>query len=534
MTRPGHRRTSAPAVPCGNAALWRWMPLLALLCGATLRAPCATATAAPPAAPPPAPRLFPDYAGVVIPPNIAPLNFRVEEPGVRYRVELRSVRGNPVVVSSRLPTIQFPPRSWQALLRTNAGERLRCDVSVQHTDRTWRRFATVTNTIAPEPIDGALVYRLLKPIYNIYVNLGIYQRHLESFEEQPLLQNRHFHQGCLNCHTFLNHAPNRFALNIRTADKLNPMLLVGSNDVARVDKTLGYLSWHPSGRLLAFSGNRLSLFFHTIGETRDVFDARSDLGIYRVDSNRVLYPAPIALAKRNETWPAWSPDGRHLYYSSAPVLRIERFRQVLYDLMRVRYDLDHDRWGEPEVVVPARETGLSANQPKVSPDGRFVLFCLCDYGNFPIYRASSDLYLLDLETRRRQRLEINSDNVDSWHAWSSNGRWVVFSSKRLDGLFARPFFSYVDPQGHFHKPFLLPQPTPAFYDSCLNTFNVPELVRAPVAVKQADLVRAILNPAKILTPTADPQHAPREAGPGSAADEPEGTYHELPKEASTR
>jgi hypothetical protein len=501
---------------------------LAVLFGAEIPFELEAAGPEPPVAQHVAPHLFPDYAGIVIPPNIAPLNFKVEEPGARYRVELRSVSGEPIVISSRSASIKIPTKPWQALLRANAGQPLYCEVSVQDLQSGWSRFETVTNFIAREEIDGSLVYRLLKPLYNLYVNLGIYQRDLQSFEERPVLQNQKFDGDCLNCHTFLNRRPDSFAFHIRTYTKSNPMLLVSSNEVARVDKTMGYLSWHPSGRLIAFSANKLSMFFHTIGETRDVFDASSNLGIYRVDSNTVLNPSPIALTNRNETWPAWSPDGRHLYYCSAPALRIERFQQVRYDLMRVSYDIERDQWGEPEVLVSARDTGLSANQPKVSPDGRFVLFCLCQYGNFPVYQPSSDLYVLDLKTRRHQRLDINSDRADSWHCWSSNSRWVVFSSKRLDGLFARPFFSYVDEQGQFHKPFVLPQADPAFYESYLKTFNVPELVLGAVTVTQSDLARAIVKPLKVLVPkTETPTPQEQQTSPG--VDEGKSPYHQIPR-----
>jgi len=462
------------------------------------------------------PRMFPDYSGVVIPPNIAPLNFKVEEPGAGYRVELRSTRGDPLIIASRSASIRIPAKPWQALLRANAGEQIFCEVWVQSPQGPWNRFDPVTNFIARETIDSHLVYRRLKPLYNLYFNIGIYQRDLESFDERPLLENSKIDHACLNCHTFLNHQPDAFVLHIRTTNHFNPMLLVRSNTVARVDKTMGYLSWHPSGRLLAFSANKLSLFCQTSStkETRDVFDAHSDLGIYRIDSNTIVMPPVINLPDRNETWPAWSPDGRYLYYSSAPLLPIEQFSDVRYDLMRVSYDIEQDRWGEPTVVVSAQQAGGSICQPKVSPDGRYVLFCLCRYGNFPIYQPSSDLWVMDLTTHEMRRLEINSDQSDSWHCWSSNGRWIVFSSKRLDGLFARPFFSYMDEQGRFHKPFLLPQEDPAYYDTCLQTFNVPELVQGPITVKESELAQAVSKPKKIFAPTTDSQPAshPEQSG----------------------
>jgi hypothetical protein len=169
--------------------------------------------------------------------------------------------------------------------------------------------------------------------------------------------------------------------------------------------------------------------------------------------------------------------------------------------MRIRYDAETDAWGELETVLAAAETGLSITEPKVSPDGRFLLFCMSDCGNFPVYHNSSDLYLMDINTRQYRRLDINSDRTDSWHSWSSNSHWIVFSSKRLDGLLSRPFFSYVDKSGTFHKPFLLPQKNPTFYKSLLRTYNVPELVTGPVEAGQRDLAEAIINPHTLLTPT---------------------------------
>jgi WD40-like Beta Propeller Repeat len=505
-------------------------PALLLLCASLGSALGAAAPPNPDRSQQRPPKLFPDYTGIVLPPNIAPLNFRVEELGSRYRVRFRSTRGQPLEVMSRGPSIRIPDRAWHELLLANAAQPLLVDVSVRADQARWVPFETVTNFIAKEPIDRCLVYRLLKPLYSAYVNVGIYQRDLESFDQRPVLENRRFGGDCLNCHTFLDHRPGTFAFQTRASKKVQSMVLVQSNEVARVDRTMGYLSWHPSGRLLAFTGNKLSLFYHTRGETRDVFDARSHIGVYHVDANRVDLPPALGLPDRNATWPAWSPDGRHLYYCSAPRLPVEKFRQVRYDLMRIPYDLDHDVWGSPEVMLAALDSGLSAAQPKVAPDGRTVLFCLSQYGNFPVYQANSDLYSMDLQTRQYRRLGINSDRADSWHCWSSSGRWVVFSSKRLDGLFARPFFTYVDEQGEYYKPFLLPQASAEFYDTFNKTFNVPELVQGPITVKESELANAILNPANILTPSEDTK--PPEAGSpgnGSAGDEGQRRYPNTPR-----
>lgn len=453
-------------------------------------------------------RLNPDYTGTVFPPNIAAPSFVVDEPGSAYRVSIWAASGASIELHNRNGKVQIPQKQWRSLLNANRGGAIFFDVAAQGQDGTWREFQTITNRVAAEPIDSTLVYRLLRPLYNFYSEMGIYQRDLESYEQRPVLENYSINGGCLNCHTFLNHRPDVFALHIRGQKGPQPMLLAMSNQVARINKTAGYLSWHPSGELLAFSANKLSLFFHTIGETRDVFDSESDLGIYWVKSNVVVSPPAIAQPDRLETWPCWAPDGRYLYYCSAPKLKQERFRQVRYDLVRVRFDIEQNSWGKPELLVSGAETGLSAAQPRISPDGRWLVFCLAKYGNFPVYQPSSDLYLLDLTTMKMRRLEINSDRAETWHCWSSNGRWLVFSSKRFDGLFARPHFCYVDGDGRFSKPFVLPQKDPDFYDACIRTFNVPELVQGPPRPGPAALARAVTKPLLAYTPSspAEQQH----------------------------
>ncbi|MCH5375495.1 MAG: hypothetical protein JJ992_16110, partial [Planctomycetes bacterium] len=166
------------------------------------------------------------------------------------------------------------------------------------------------------------------------------------------------------------------------------------------------------------------------------------------------------------------------------------YKEVKYDLMRIPYDIERDAWGKPEQVLSAEETGLSILLPRVSPDGRWLLFCMCDYGCFPVYQPSSDLYMMDLATGEYRKLEINSEFSESWHSWSSNSRWVAFSSRRRGGDFTRCYFSFVDRAGRACKPFLLPQRDPEFYDSFLKTVSVPEFLTGPVPIASETLARA--------------------------------------------
>jgi hypothetical protein len=128
---------------------------------------------------------------------------------------------------------------------------------------------------------------------------------------------------------------------------------------------------------------------------------------------------------------------------------------------------------------------------------------MCDYGCFPVYQPSSDLYIMDLEAAQQtgeykyHRLDINSDKSESWHSWSSNSRWIVFSSKRNSGVFTRTYIAYVDKNGKVHKPIRLPQKDPAYYESCLWTYSVPELVTEPVRITKEKLGRVVRSSRKI-------------------------------------
>jgi Tol biopolymer transport system component len=248
--------------------------------------------------------------------------------------------------------------------------------------------------------------------------------------------------------------------------------------------------------------------FHAAGvETREVVDTNSELALYRVDTGQMYTVPQISRPERLETFPSWSPDGRYLYFTSAPAWTNAKkpspvgYDAVQYDLNRIAYDPAADRWGEVETVVAAARLHKSISLPQPSPDGRFLMFCGHDYGAFPVYQPSSDLYMIDLnqfgsgpargEFTPRRLDEVNSDRSDSYHSWSSNSRWIVFASKREDGVFGRLYISHLEADGRFSKPFIMPQQDPDSYGRTLMTYNRPEFLREPVAVSEAELARAM-------------------------------------------
>jgi hypothetical protein len=351
--------------------MMRWRgPLLALLvltaaavvalglCGCAVEQPDAGSTRA--GRPP---RLSPDYTDTVIPLNIAPLNLSVQEPGTAYVAQLRSSSGASLQVSSRTPQIMIPLRPWRQLLPPEGGT-VSCEISVQGTDGRWRRFEPVTNTVGP-PVDHYLAYRLIGPVYSYYRDVRVMQRDLTGFDERPVLSSGQIAEGCVNCHTFCSGRPERMTLGVRSDRYGNSALVANNGRVTKMDTVWGYNSWHPSGQAVAYSMNKVRQFFHDGGaEVRDVVDLDSDLLIYRADTGTVESDPAIADPARLETYPTWSPDGKSLYFCSAPILWQDRNRvppaeyaQVRYELRRVSYDLATRRFGQPETVLSPAQTG---------------------------------------------------------------------------------------------------------------------------------------------------------------------------------
>jgi len=444
------------------------------------------------------PNISPDYSRLVIPCNIAPLNFRILEEGQGYCVRIHSDSGPAIEIASKTGRIRIPLRRWRTLLDANKGRALFVDVYVRNAENDWLQFQRIVNTIADEDIGRTLVYRFMKPVYNKWNDMGIFQRDLTDFDVSPVMQGRSFGKGCLNCHSFAGSTSDTMTICLRSQTYGSNTLLARNGDVHKIGTKWGYTAWHPSGRLAVYSINKVRQFFHAGGmEVRDVVDLDSALLCYHLDSQKVTCPEELADKGRLETYPAWSPDGRTLYFCSAPILWQDRdtvppksYDKVKYDLWRIAYDIETDQWGTAETVLSADETGLSVMLPRISPDGRFLLFCMCRYGCFPIYQPSSDLYLMDLATGDYRRLDVNSSYSESWHSWSGNSRWIAFSSKRQGGTLTRTFLSYVDATGQVHKPFVLPQEDPEYYDSLVETFSVPELIEDRVRVSKSLLARA--------------------------------------------
>ena len=440
------------------------------------------------------PIIEPDYSGITIPPNIAPLNFIIKEEGEAFFVRFSSDSGEEIELSSKTGEILIPGKKWLKMLKNNTGKEFTVEVFRKDDKGEWLKFKPFKNSIAREPIDPYLYYRLLYPGYESWSELSINRRNLESFKARKLIENTVVDENCVNCHSFNNGNSDDFMFHMRGS--MGGTYFYSGKDFKKVNlKTpemkngAVYPRWHPSGKFVAFSSNKIIQRFHAADNKKvEVSDLESSLVLYDIDRNEMMDVELTNKEQFMDTYPEWSPDGKYLYFCRADQIGEDYdYQQIKYSLYRASFDTGTRTFGEAELVFDAKEIGKSVSFPRISPDGRFLVITVFDYGCFPIWHKEADLYSINLENFRTDSLDLNSDNTDSYHSWSSNSKWLVFSSRRGDGLTTRPYISYIEENGKSDKPFILPQEDPAFYLSFLKSFNIPEFSTLKVNMNPGEI-----------------------------------------------
>ena len=457
--------------------------LLLLVCG------CTTETVSDAKQENALPRIYPDYTGVTIPVNIAPLNFCMAD-GKALLVDavITDSKGHSLH-SQGEESVDFDVDDWHTLLSQNLGDSLCVTVSAKYDDG-WHTYKPFSIHVSPDSIDYGLCYRLIAPGYEVWSKMGIYERDLSSFDERPLIENTQF-EGCVNCHSFNRGNPAGMSLHIRGPHGATLLRQKDGSFTAyntKTDQTLGlcvYPYWHPSGHYIAYSTNTTRQLFHSAGHNRvEVFDEASDLQVYDIDRNELLLSPLLKQDSVYETYPVFSADGRSLYFCAARAIPegSQRLDSIRYSLCRIGFDPATGSFGNRvDTVIDAAAQHKSISFPRPSYDGRFLCYTLSDYGQFSIWHHEADLWLLDLTTGESRPMDgANSGDTESFHNWSASSRWLVLSSRRDDGLFTRPYFCHVDAKGNVTKAFMLPQRNPRrFYRDRFLSFNVPEFITGP-------------------------------------------------------
>ena len=436
--------------------------------------------------------IYPDYKDVTIPVNIAPMNFVVRG------VDAVEVKVGDLTVRSRGGNVQFGVGEWRALLEKN--ETIEVEVTALK-DGQWTAYKRFHWYVVRDSIDSYLTYRLIEPGYSVWNRLQIKQRCVENFDEHALADYNLQENRCMNCHTPGSQNPQLSMLYVRGKGGgaiLNQNGRLRKLDIKTPDMvaTSTYFQFAPSGRYIVFSANVVVPAVQASAQKRlEVYDTESDIYVADLEQNRIIHSQQLSDPDQLETFPAFSPDGKYIYYCTSPSVELPQdYKSLQYVLARIPFD---ETTGTIGTQVDTLFTGRSVCHPRVSPDGERILFSVQDYGTFPIWHKEADLWMMDLRTGMVDTLQVvNSDMSDTYHSWSSNSRWFVFASKRDDGLYGKPYFCYVDRTGKAHKPFCLPQQDPTFYDDFLKSFNAPELAKGKIPFDAVDVANTMKLPAE--------------------------------------
>lgn len=318
--------------------------------------------------------------------------------------------------------------------------------------------------------------------------MGIYQRNLENYKQTAIYENNLTDYNCINCHTFASGNPKQMIFHMRGNN--SGSVLINGDKVKKLNtKTpvtvshFVYMYWHPNNRLLATTVCKtFQHFFINNPNLLEVMDHQADVVVYDTKDNTIFTTPQLSSKEAWQSFPAFSPDGKSLYFCSTNAVdSIEKnFKQTNYSLCRIDFDAEKMRFGnEVDTLYNGKENRKSASFPRISPDGKYLAFTLQEYGGFGVWHRDADLYMVRLSDGEIYPLdEINSEDGDSYHSWSQNSHWLVFSSRRLDGVYTQPFFTYIDEDGKAHKPFLLPQKNPVkYYKDMLWSYNIPEFLK---------------------------------------------------------
>jgi Flp pilus assembly protein TadD len=239
---------------------------------------------------------------------------------------------------------------------------------------------------------------------------------------------------------------------------------------------------HP-GFTTGMSERLFSINYHHLDFTQVFYPMRGILAWYDREEKK-LKPLPGADDPNFvQTSAFWSPDGKYLIFSRAeardpyppnapqPTFAGDpREPQIQYDLYRIPFN--HGLGGKAEPIEGASHNGMSNNFPKVSPDGKWIVFV--ENHNGLLMRPDSKLYIVPFAGGKARMMRCNLWRMNSWHTFSPNGRWLAFSSKARSP-YTQLMLTHIDAHGNDSPAILVENTTAAN-----RAVNIPEFVNVPM------------------------------------------------------
>jgi tetratricopeptide (TPR) repeat protein len=312
---------------------------------------------------------------------------------------------------------------------------------------------------------------------------------------------------CGNCHSFadngsilgldVDYGNDKGAYGIMPVAKhmvMDDAKIITWADYKRQDGelTFGLLSRvSPTGRYVVSTVKDRSVFvaMPDLMISQLFFPIKGILVVYDRETKRFAALPGADDPQYVQTNAVWSPDGKEIAFARTKAYHAERLDQnnsalidekdvpeftvekkpFRYDLYRIPFN--GGKGGTPVPIEGASGDGMSNYFPKYSPDGKWIVFTRSK--SYMLLQPDSELYIVPAAGGAARRLRYNTPRMNSWHSWSSNSRWLVFSSK-VNGPYTQLFLTHIDEDGNDSPPVLLER-----FTSPDRAANIPEFVKLP-------------------------------------------------------
>ena len=405
------------------------------------------------------------------------------------------------------------PATWVAIQSHSVAHPATLTITGYRDGHAAFSHASILLSTSPDPVGAPIFYRdvplmpaanagVVQPLALSAVHLIRWRlRDIRQPESRTLLKEM---PTCANCHSFSNDGktfgmdvdgpvnekglyavvPVQKHMTIESKD-----LVHWSNESEIGQTRVGFMSQiSPDGRYVVSTfagpsqklGNSYYVTNFTDYRFLQVFYPTRGILAWYDRSTGLRHPLPGADDQRYvQTDGVWSPDGKYIVFARAiavspwtpgqePALRANSAgeTQIKYDLYRIPFN--NGKGGVPERIVGASENGMSNNFPKVSPDGRWIVFVQCSNGQ--LMRPDSQLFIVPFAGGVARRMRANTSLMNSWHSFSPNGRWMVFSSKARS-RYTQMYLTHIDAGGNDSPAILIDNAT-----ASNRAVNIPEFV----------------------------------------------------------
>ena len=448
----------------------------------------------------------------IFPPEIAAPTWRwtdSQAEAVRWKIRLGStdaLNGEIIEALSAVPSWRPSPHDWSEFKEWSLGQDT--EVQIVGLDAMGTPISSARQTLrtSTDPVGDAVFYREVPlPFIEAVQDPARIRWRFGSIDSETappiVLENL---PVCGNCHSFSgdgsllgldvdygNDKGGYAVLPVSEQMVLNDEKIITWSDYKREDgeATFGLLSQvSPDGRYVISTVKDRAVFVATpeIAFSQLFFPIKGILVVYDTETGQ-YFPLPGADdPKYVQSNPTWSPDGKTIVFARTEAYRKESIEsapgillnendvpEFIEDREPFKFDLyqvpfNQGQGGEARPLLGASNNGMSNFFAKYSPDGKWIIYCQAE--NYMLLMPDSELYIIPAEGGEPRRLKANTPLMNSWHSWSSNSRWLVFSSK-ANTPYTQLFLTHISETGESSPAVVLDR-----FTAKDRVANIPEFV----------------------------------------------------------